>query len=251
MTALSIKDLAWQYRGRPILRDISFNVARGSFTTILGRNGSGKSTLLRCVAGLVPLPAGTVWVAGQDLSQTGVAARARLLGYLPQFHAPVFPFPVREVVVTGRAGRVFLTPSATDYQQAQEALAAVGIAHLADRPYTELSGGERQLVMIARILAQAPQIILLDEPLAHLDLCNQVHLLRLLQILASQGTTIVAVLHDPTLALSYGNQHIFLKDGRSHWLPATRNGYAAFLSDIYGTPLRVMIDGSRTIVLPA
>jgi len=251
MTALTVQGLSWQYRGRPILRDISFTVHRGSLTAILGRNGSGKSTLLRCLAGLVPLPRGAVWVDGQDLSQLSIPRRARLLGYLPQFHAPVFPFSVREVVVTGRAAGIRLTPTAADYQAAQEALQWVGIAQLADRPYTELSGGERQLVLIARIVAQAPPIILLDEPLAHLDLGNQVHLLHLLQNLAGQGTTIVAVLHDPTLALSYGSHHLFLKDGRIQWLPEEARRHGAFLSDIYGTPLRLLPDGERTVVLPA
>lgn len=251
MTALTVRNLHWRYQRRPVLQDISLRVVRGSFTTILGRNGSGKSTLLRCLAGLVPLPPATVWVDGLDLSQTSAVTRARLLGYLPQFHAPVFPFPVREVVVTGRAAQVLLVPSARDYQHAQEALEAVGLAQLADRPYTELSGGERQLVMIARILAQDPRIILLDEPLAHLDLCNQLRLLRLLQKLAAQGSCIVAVLHDPTLALTYGDQQVFLKDGRLQSLPEEKSAYAAFFSDIYGTALRLLWEGGRPIVLPA
>lgn len=251
MTALSVQALSWQYHQRTVLKDISFSIPAGSFVAFLGKNGSGKSTLLRCLAGMLPLPPETVFIAGVDLSKTAYVDRARLIGYLPQFHEPVFPFTVEEVVLTGRTAQIFLLPSAEDYDKARQALQVVGIEPLRHRPYTELSGGERQLVMITRIIAQAPQVILLDEPLSHLDLCNQIHLLNLLRRLTGEGVTILAVMHDPTLALTYCDNHLFLKDGRLQPPPQDPALYEIFLSEIYHTSLRLIQYQGKTIVIPA
>jgi iron complex transport system ATP-binding protein len=251
VTALSVQALGWRYHQQTVIKDISFSIPAGSFVAFLGKNGSGKSTLLRCLAGILPIPAGTVFIAGVDLGKTSYVERAKLIGYLPQFHDPVFPFAVEEVVLTGRTAQVFLTPSTEDYEKARQALKVVGIEHLSHRPYTELSGGERQLVMIARIIAQSPRVILLDEPLSHLDLCNQIHLLNLLRRLADDGNTIAAVMHDPTLALNYCDHHIFLKNGGLHWPPRDTNLYEAFLSEVFNTSLRLIHYQGRSIVIPA
>ena len=117
-------------------------------------------------------------------------------------------------MLTGRAAYVFSLPGRRDREKADQAIAEVGIEALRDRPYTELSGGERQLVMIARVLAQEPRVILLDEPLSHLDLANQVRFLRLVKKLTAGGLTVLAVLHDPNLAFLSGDHFVFLKDGR-------------------------------------
>lgn len=249
MTALIVRSLSWRYSNRTVLHDVSFEIPHGAFAAILGRNGSGKSTLLRCIAGMVSIPHGTVFVDGQDIARTSPARRAGLVGYLPQFHEPVFPFSVEEVVLTGRAAQVLFTPSESDRAHARHAIEVVGIEHLRPRAYTELSGGERQLVMIARVLAQAPKTMLLDEPLSHLDLCNQVHLLKLLRKLSEEGTTIVAVLHDPTLALTYCNRHIYLHEGSLRFAPDGAEADAAFLSDIYNTRLRVIRSEGMPVVI--
>ncbi len=146
MTALSVQALSWQYHQHTVLKDISFSIPAGSFVAFLGKNGSGKSTLLRCLAGMLPIPPETVFIAGVDLSKTAYVDRARLIGYLPQFHEPVFPFTVEEVVLTGRTAQIFLTPSAQDYEKTWKALQAVGIESLQHRPYTELSGGSANLL---------------------------------------------------------------------------------------------------------
>ena len=151
---------------------------------------------------------------GKDLNRLSLSERGKLIGFLPQFHNPVFPFTVREVVLTGRAAYVFSQPGRRDREKADQAIAEVGIEELRDRPYTELSGGERQLVMIARVLAQEPRVILLDEPLSHLDLANQVRFLGLVKKLTAGGLTVLAVLHDPNLAFLSGDHFVFLKDGQ-------------------------------------
>ncbi len=249
MTVLTVRALQWRYSGRTVLHDVSLEIPQGSFVAILGRNGCGKSTLLRCMAGMLPVPRGTVFVHGRDISRVSFAERAGFLGYLPQFHEPVFPFSVEEVVLTGRAAQVLFTPSDKDRECAREAISIMGIEHLRLRPYNELSGGERQLVMTARVLAQAPSTILLDEPLSHLDLCNQVHLLKMLRTLAAGGTTIVAVLHDPTLAFTYCDRHMYLHDGSFCFPPVGADVDASFLSAIYNTRLRVIRSEGTPVVI--
>lgn len=249
MTALEVRNLHWRYHERTVLHDVSLVVPSGAFTAILGRNGSGKSTLLRCMAGMLPVPSGTVMCDGKDTSRLSHAQRAALFGYLPQFHEPAFPFSVEEVVLTGRASQVLFSPSTHDLECARQAIMSIGLEHLRLRPYTELSGGERQLVMIARVLAQAPGIIFLDEPLSHLDLCKQIHLLKLLKSLAAGGASVIAVLHDPTLALTYCDQHFFLRDGELCF-PNDKNEFdAGFLSDIFGTRLSVIRNAGKPVVI--
>jgi iron complex transport system ATP-binding protein len=249
--AVTVEKVSFEYDEIPVLKDISFEVPEGKFTALLGKNGSGKSTLLRLIAGLLPLRMGRIRILGEDLHSLNLSRRARLVGYLPQFHSPVFPFTVEEVVLTGRASYVFSTPSRRDREKAAQAIAEVGLEELRKRPYTELSGGERQLVMIARVLAQEPRVILLDEPLSHLDLANQARFLGLIKRLTASGMTILAVLHDPNAAFLSGDHFIFLKDGRVHKAVEGQAPWNAdFLSDVYGTSIKTIPFGSRSLIVP-
>jgi len=248
--AVVLEKVGFEYDGTPVLRDISFVVHEGKFTALLGKNGSGKSTLLRLIAGLLPLKIGRIEILGQDLHRLSLSQRARLIGYLPQFHSPVFPFTVEEVVLTGRASYVFSTPSRRDREKAGLAIAEVGLEELRKRPYTELSGGERQLVMIARVLAQEPRVILLDEPLSHLDLANQARFLSLIKKLTASGMTILAVLHDPNAAFLSGDHFIFLKGGQVLEVEKGEAPWnAEFLSEVYGTPIETIPFRDRSLIV--
>jgi iron complex transport system ATP-binding protein len=249
--AINVQHVNFTYDGRAVLQDISLRVPAGAFTVLLGKNGSGKSTLLKLMAGLLPFKIGTIEIMGKDLNRLPLSERGKLIGFLPQFHNPIFPFTVREVVLTGRAAYVFSLPGKRDREKADQAIAEVGIEELRDRPYTELSGGERQLVMIARVLAQEPQVILLDEPLSHLDLANQVRFLSLVKKLTAGGLTVLAVLHDPNLAFLSGDHFIFLKDGKVRKTAETEFPWeAALLSEVYGTPIETIPFRSRSLVIP-
>lgn len=136
-----VEDLSFGYRDSPFLRDLNLQAPRGKFSVILGRNGSGKSTLLRLIAGILRPQKGSVKIFGEKINDLSMAERAKLVGYLAQFHQPVFPFTVEEVVLTGRASYVFSIPRKGDREKAQEAIVKVGIEDLKDRPYSELSGG--------------------------------------------------------------------------------------------------------------
>ncbi|MCU0287452.1 MAG: ABC transporter ATP-binding protein, partial [Acidobacteria bacterium] len=183
---------SYSHSAEPILENINIDIYANRLTIILGRNGVGKSTFLRCIAGMLPYTRGSIRIGGQELKELNLSAQARLVGYLGQSHRPVFPFTVEDVVLTGRACYIRFLPSEKDRLKVQETLEKIGIQSLKDRIYTELSGGEQQLVMIARTLAQEPDILLLDEPTSHLDYVNQVEILNLLRKLAGDGMAIVS-----------------------------------------------------------
>ncbi|MGC2062289.1 MAG: ABC transporter ATP-binding protein [Thermodesulfovibrionales bacterium] len=249
--AIDVRGLNFGYRGEDVLRDITLRAPAGKFIALLGKNGSGKSTLLRLIAGMLEFRSGFIEILGQDITRLHRSQRARLIGYLPQFHTPFFPFTVEEVVLTGRAAYVFSVPSRHDREITDRAMSEVGIEVMRNRPYTELSGGERHLVMIARVLAQEPRIILLDEPLSHLDLHNQSRVLDLIRRFTTAGLTVMAVLHDPNTAFAYADEFLFLKDGSIRTIDAGANPWdQSVLADVYGTPLEIIPYKGRALVMP-
>jgi iron complex transport system ATP-binding protein len=249
--AIRIRDVSFSYGDKAVLAHISLHAPEGNLCVLLGPNGSGKSTLLKVMAGAVRGAQGRIEFHGHDAATLRGEDRARMIGYLPQFHQAVFPFTVEQVVLTGRAAYVTAMPKPDDREAAIEAINTVGIEHLRLRPYTEISGGERQLVMIARVLAQKPRIILLDEPVSHLDLANQIWLLGLLHALTRSGITVLAVLHDPNIAMLYGDAFFFLKQGS---LITPTDGTAPwegdFLSHIYGACLESIPHRGKALFVP-
>lgn len=205
---IEVRAAAFRYGQQTVFDGIDLDVFRGEVLTVLGPNGCGKSTLLRCIGGALKLAAGTVRIDGLDLSALDAAERARRVGYLFQRHSPSFPFVVLDVVTMGRTPHlgVLAGPSVEDTRIAEDALDQVGMRHLEYKAYTELSGGELQLVLLARTLAQRPDVILLDEPTSHLDFRNQVRSLKAIGALAARGVTMIMTTHDPN--------HAFLLPGR-------------------------------------
>ena len=207
--AIEMRNATFRYGDRVIFEDLNLTVLHGEVLTILGANGSGKSTLLRCLGGALNLNAGDICVDGKNLRSFDAAARARKVGFLFQEHQPTFPFTVLDVVLMGRTPHLhpFGGPSPQDQGLALETLDEIGLLRFKDRPYTELSGGERQVVLLGRALAQRAEVILLDEPTAHLDLTNQVRCLKLIRALSDRGIAIVMSSHDPS--------HAFVLPGRA------------------------------------
>jgi iron complex transport system ATP-binding protein len=196
---LEARDVHFGYDGPAVVRGASLRLERGALAALIGSNGSGKSTLIRLLVGVLEPDRGEVLLEGISLPRVPRRHRARRLGYVPQSTTMTFPFTALEVVLTGRApysaGIQF--ESARDRERCRAALASVGGEHLADRRMTEISGGERQLVMVARAIAQDPAALLLDEPAAALDLKHRAGLLRLLRQLRDQcGIGALVVTHD-------------------------------------------------------
>ena len=208
--------LAYAHGHRMVLEDVSLQLNAGESVALLGANGSGKSTLIRLLLGILKPLRGEIRLRDSDLHALSAKERAQRLAYVPQDHGVVFPFLVRDVVLMGRLPHQSWlgVASAHDREQAEAALARLGISGLAERSYMELSGGQRQLVIIARALAQETPILILDEPVTGLDYGNQHRLMAQIQDLADSGYAILQSSHYPEHALSTANRVILLKDGR-------------------------------------
>jgi iron complex transport system ATP-binding protein len=243
---LEVNNLSFHYHNsRTIFHEVSFSVDNGEVLSILGTNGSGKSTLLNCLANLYKLESGEILLNGQPMSKMNLRDVARVIGYVPQIHTPAYAYTVREFAVMGRTPYigVFTTPSAEDYRIADEALDRMGIAHLQDKPYTEISGGERQQVTIARVIAQQPQLILLDEPTAHLDYGNQYRVVQMIRQLAAEGYALIMTTHNPEHAIILnGKVAILNREGVLGVGQAAETLSAETLSNLYELSIKTIYD---------
>jgi iron complex transport system ATP-binding protein len=215
-SAVAARNLVCGYDGREVLHGLSLAVARGELVGVLGPNGSGKSTLLRAITGVLPLTSGEVELLGQPLRRLRRRDIARRVGVVPQGGRTVFEFTVREIVAMGRTPHVGRLQGETPHDRAaiEAALMRTDCTALAGRLVSELSGGEAQRAIIARALAQEPELLLLDEPTAFLDLSHQIEVFELLRRLnRAEGLTVVCISHDLNLASLYCDRLVLLRDG--------------------------------------
>ena len=212
---LAGQGLSIGYSDRLVGRNLDVAVQTGEVLALLGPNGSGKTTLLKTLLGLLAPKAGDVQLDGRTLDNYRSRDRARLMAYVPQSHQATFAFTVETVVLMGRIahGNLFSRPTAADRAVAARSLERFGIAHLRERPYTMISGGERQLALLARALAQEPQFIVLDEPTASLDFGNQGKVMREIRSLAASGHGVLFTTHDPNHAMRAADRAYLLRDG--------------------------------------
>ncbi len=213
---LEAKELQFNIAGRSIISGASFEVITGEVLGLIGPNGAGKSTLLRLVAGLLNPASGKVRLEGQELARYSPRQLARQVATVPQTTVLDFGFTCLEVVLMGRSPHLgrFETENTMDYQIAREALATTGTAHLEERAVPALSGGERQLVFVARALAQQPRLLLLDEPISNLDINHQLQVLELARHLSAEGVTVITALHDLNLAARFCQRLLLLAEGQ-------------------------------------
>ncbi|WP_456471640.1 ABC transporter ATP-binding protein [Methanocaldococcus sp.] len=211
---IKVENLSFNYVDFEVLKDISFEVNQGEICAIFGPNGAGKSTLFKCIVGFLKPNKGRILVDGKDIINLSPKERAKILAYVPQEHKPSFPYLVKEIVLMGRNPHLsLLGPKKEDYEIAYKCLRQVGIGHLADRVYSNLSGGQRQLVLLARALAQETNIMLLDEPTSALDFKNQLKIWDILKKLKESGITIIVTVHDPNHVLWFCDKVIILNKG--------------------------------------
>ena len=211
---LIIAKLSFSYDGIKALNDVEMEVGSGEMVSIVGPNGSGKSTLLKCVNRILKTKQNTVLIDGKDASKINLKELSTMMGYVPQSSTSTFPFTVFDVVLMGRKPYIHWSLSERDNEIVAEMLDFLGIGELAMRHYDELSGGEQQKVIIARALAQQPQILLLDEPTSSLDIKHQLEILGILKSLAqTKHCSVIVAMHDLNLASRFSDRMLMLKQG--------------------------------------
>ncbi|MBL0121175.1 MAG: ABC transporter ATP-binding protein [Betaproteobacteria bacterium] len=254
-TLLDARDLAYGYPGRTLGRDINLAVKAGEALCVLGPNGGGKTTLFRTLLGLLPTHAGAITLGGQPLEARTPAERAKLIAYVPQAGNSYFAFTVRDVVLMGRTAHLglFAAPGAKDFAAADASLEELRIAHLADKSFTQVSGGERQLALIARALAQESPLLIMDEPTASLDFGNQTLILNEIMRLKASGKSVLFCTHDPDHALQCADRALLLHHGNVLALGRPSEVMtAASLKTLYGVDVE-LIEGpshGRTFCRP-
>jgi iron complex transport system ATP-binding protein len=247
------RNLSIGYPDRLVGTGLNVRLAEGEVLALLGPNGGGKTTLLKTLLGLLPPRGGEVRVMDRALAELPVAERARVVGYVPQVHTGTFAFTVETVVLMGRTahGSLFAAPTARDREISYAALDRFGIGALADRAYTEISGGERQLVLLARALAQEPRFIVLDEPTASLDFGNQGKVMREIRALAEAGLGVMFTTHDPNHAMRAATRAYLLRDGACLAEgPVAEVLTASLLEELYRAPVQVLREDARVAFLP-
>jgi iron complex transport system ATP-binding protein len=235
--SLEARALAFGYRGHPVGSGIDLVLEAGRVLCLLGPNGSGKTTLMKTLLGLLPPQGGEVLLEGRSLAEWKPRERATRLAYVPQAAESFFDFSVAEMVEMGRTSHrgIFARPSRRDVEVSRQALDTLGIGALADRPIHRVSGGERQLGLIARALATEAAMLVLDEPTANLDFGNQMRVLGEIARLKERGIAILLCSHDPGHALEVASEVLLIREGRTfvRGLPA-ETLTDANLSRLYG-----------------
>lgn len=240
---LSVRELRFSYHpDRPILKDISFDLAARDILCLLGPNGTGKTTLLRCLLSLNKKKHGSIEIDGIDIARMSIKKKAELMAYVPQATSMAFPYEAMEIVLMGRVSHLATgsRPTVRDKKLAEEAMDRLGILHMSTCLFNEMSGGERQMLLVARALAQQARILVMDEPTANLDYSNQIKILQVIKSLAGQGYSILMTSHFPDHAFLACNRVVLMRDGlvMAQGLPdeivTTEN-----LSRLYSTPVCV------------
>lgn len=252
---LSVSGLSYSYNGakRAVLRDLSLEIPAGAVTAILGPNGSGKTTFLRLLLGVLRPQQGAIRLAGRPQGSYSRRELSQLVGLVPQDEHIPFDFSILEYVLLGRAPYLgpLAMPGEADQAVAQAALQTAGLIDLQHRPLPNLSGGERQLAVVARALAQQPRILLMDEPTAHLDLGNKSRLLGIMRELVAGGVTLVLTTHDPNAAAAVASYVVLMREGQILDVgPVDAMLTSDKLSATYGVPVEVhSIEGKRVVLL--
>ncbi len=255
---LEIQDVRGGYGHGDIVKGVSCFADSGDILCLLGPNGCGKTTLFRLLLGTIPLTGGLIRINGQDIRKLSAKELAGLVAYIPQYHRPIFSYTVLDVVIMGRASHfsAFDTPKSVDREAAFAALEKVNAVDLANQKYTSLSGGQRQLVLIARAICQAAKVFVMDEPAANLDYANQQLLMEVIADLARKGYCVVLSTHSPEHPASVGSKVLLMREGRVEGFGTPPQVLTSEnLESVYGIEMDVVTiqdryGSSRTICLP-
>ncbi len=247
---IRVEDVEIELGGRKILDGIEFEIRRGEFVTLLGPNGSGKSTILRTIFGILKPSRGAVYLNGSEINRMGIENSARVMGYLPQEHSET-NLSVLDVTLLGRTPYININPGKSDYEMARNALKLVGMEKFSNRKFSELSGGERQKVMLARIFCQETDFMLLDEPTAHLDIRSQIEILEIIRRMVESGKAAIVAMHDINLALSFSDRVLMVKNGKIiHAGKPDDIIRPETILNVFGVRAEIVKENGRLVVVP-
>ena len=250
--SLSVQNLSFAYNCWKVLENVSFEAEPGNLICLLGSNGAGKSTLFRCILGMLPYKRGSIRVDGEEVLPLSYQERAKKIAYIPQSQTGVFNYSALDIVLMGTTSQLgrFSCPGRAQTEQARAALELLGIEHLENRNYAHLSGGEQQLVLIARAVAQQARTLIMDEPCSSLDYGNQVRVMERAQNLAKQGYLVLMSTHNPEQAFQFADRALVLLDKRIECFGVPKEVLNARLIErIYGIPVTVYeLDGASVCI---
>ncbi len=253
MNPIMVESLNFSYGKHLVLDDISFAVKGGEMVFVLGKNGAGKSTLFKCILGHIKRAGGAIEIDGAPLDNYNARDLAKRVAYIPQASAPTYNYTVRQMVTMGRTVHLppFSSPTKEDDSIVSDALQRMSIFDLAEEGFGEISGGERQLALIARALVQQGKILLMDEPTSNLDYGNQLRVLKSIKELAQSGLTVLVTSHNPQQALYFGDRVLALDCGSVKAFGAPKEVLTpALVRDLYGVNVEFADFGDETVILP-
>lgn len=213
MAVIKIEDVTIAYQNQTVLEKVNLNIEKGVITTFLGTNGSGKTSLMSSINGTIKPVHGNIYIDGRNIAKLKTKSLAKIVATVPQIYNSYFNFSVFDMVLLGRSPHIGYMPKKEDTEKVEEAICHIGIEYLKNKDFNKLSGGEKQLVMIARAIAQDTEVILLDEPTSYLDLKNQLKVLRMVKDINSlKKVTCIMTLHDPNHALMYSDKIVLFNN---------------------------------------
>ena len=239
---LSIRDLHFSYKNNNVLKGVSFGISGGKLLCVLGKNGAGKSTLFRCILGLLKHYEGSILIDGAAADTLSARELSRKVSYIPQNHSTVFPFSVFDMVLMGTTAHLgqFESPGRSQKKAAADALKIMGIEHLRDRSFSNISGGEQQMTLIARAIAQQTKMLIMDEPCSNLDYGNQIRVMKSVKRLAEQGYLVIQSTHNPEHAFLFADEVLVMLDGQVGGIGQAEEILTEeLLQEVYGIRIRL------------
>jgi len=241
---IELRELSCGYGKKPILSGVNLIINKGELTCVLGKNGSGKTTLFKTILGLLPSMGGNILYDGKILTSYSGKGVARLISYVPQAHGTPFPFTVLDVVLMGQyihTSGMFGKPQRQNIEKAIKCMEVLGIESLMYKNISKISGGEKQMVFIARAIAQEPSFIIMDEPTANLDMGNSIKVMKVAQLLKQKGYGVIMNTHMPDQALQFADKVIMLKNGKISNIGDPQQVLKSnTLTDLYNTPIEII-----------